>query len=157
MSDYVIRRAIENDVLKCGDIFYRTVIKLAPSLYTPQQVKAWSQSPLDREKFAQYILSADTFVYCNLADQILGFSGIETNGHICSLYVDPDFCRQGIATQLLKYIINYAEVYNPSFLYAEASFLSKKVFLRLGFQVAEIEYVKYNGVDFKRFRVELRK
>ncbi len=157
MSNHFIRLAKEEDVLKCADIFYRTVVKLAPAFYTSEQVDAWSQTALNREKFLKYILNADTFVYCSHPDQILGFSGLELNGHIASLYVDPDFCRQGIATNLLKYLINYSQVYELDFLYSEASFLSKNVFLKVGFKVAEIEYVKYNKVDFKRFRVEFLK
>jgi putative acetyltransferase len=151
-----IRLAQKNDVLKCAEIFYQTVMKLAPALYTPEQVCAWCQSALNNEKFTNYILNPDTFVYCSADGQIRGFSGLESNGHIASLYVDPDFCRQGIATKLLTHIIDYSKVYRVDFLYAEASFLSKNVFLRMGFTVEEIEFVKYNDVDFKRFRVVLK-
>ena len=155
MLDYLIRRATKNDVLKCSDIFYRGVIILAPQFYSPKQVFAWSQTSKNKKKFSQYILNDSTFVYCSNYNKILGFSGIEPNGRIKALYVDPDFCRQGIATKLLQYIIDYSQTKNLNLLYGEASYLSKKVFLRLGFKETKIEYIQFNGVEFKRFKVEL--
>jgi len=151
----MINLAKPQDVDRCADIFYRTVMKLAPSLYTNEQVLAWSKTALNQQKFTDYILNNNTFVYYSNHNQIVGFSGIESNGHIASLYVDPEYCRQGIATNLLKHIINYAQINNYSLLYAEASFFSKNVFLRTGFQITNLEYVKYNDVYFQRFRVEL--
>ena len=155
MFNFLIRRATKNDVLKCSDIFYRGVMTLAPAFYKPEQVLAWSQTSKNKKKFSQYILNDSTFVYCGYNHQTLGFAGIESNGRIKALYVDPDFCRQGIATKLLQYIIDYSQSNNLNLLYGEASYLSKKVFLRLGFRETEIEYIKCNSVEFKRFKVEL--
>jgi putative acetyltransferase len=152
--NYTFRIATEADVTTCADIFRRAVIELAPQLYTPAQVIAWSQSPDNLDRFSAFILKPVTFLACRDRN-VLGFSGIEADGRIASLYVAPESSRQGVGSALLRQIISHAQTLDYSQLYAEASFFSRDLFLKFGFQVAFIEEVNYNGAPFKRSKVVL--
>ena len=54
--DISLRYANQSDIPICSDIFYRSVTKLAPELYTPDQVIAWTKSLSDTHKFTNFIL-----------------------------------------------------------------------------------------------------
>jgi putative acetyltransferase len=151
---YTFRTATKEDIPTCQDIFYRSVVELAPQLYTPEQVSAWSKSPQDLEKFKIFILKPVTFLACE-QERVLGFSGLEPDGHIASLYVAPEYPRQGVGSALLGQVLSYAKTLGCPQVYAEASFFSRDLFLKFGFQVEALEEVNYNGVLFKRSKVVL--
>lgn len=152
--DYTFRIATEADIPACADIFRRAVVELAPQLYTPRQVIAWSKSPENFGRFSSFILKPVTFVAC-CDNNVLGFSGIEADGHIASLYVAPEYARQGVGTILVQQVISYAQTRSYAQLYTEASFFSRGLFLKFGFRVAFVEEVDYNGMHFKRSKMIL--
>lgn len=150
---YTFRIATAADVDTCARIFSGSVTELAPQLYTAEQVQAWSGFS-QKPEFANFILQPTTFL-ANCDRQILGFSGLEADGHIASLYVAPAYNRQGVGSALLRQVIAYAQSLNYPQLYAEASFFSRDLFLKFKFRVAFIEAVDYNGVQFQRSKVVL--
>ena len=126
---------------------------LAPSLYSPPQVKAWSQSPDDYDQFWQFIFNADTYLLLN-KENIIGFCGLKSDGHIASFYVAPNFTRQGNGTKLLNYVLCKGRVKGITKFYTEASFFSQPVFSRCGFMVVTMEIVNYGNVLFERYKME---
>ncbi|WP_431705751.1 GNAT family N-acetyltransferase [Geminocystis sp. CENA526] len=142
-----------NDVEILRQIFRLSIQKLAPSLYSHEQVIAWSDFANNIIKFQDYILGADTYVLEN-SQQIIGFCGFHYDGHIASFYVHPDFTRQGYGTKLLNYVLDKAIQKGIKRFYAEASFFSQPVFSRCGFDIVEIETVKYGEVPFDRYKME---
>jgi putative acetyltransferase len=149
----MFRLARESDFPRLREIFRETVLKLAPSLYSAEQVTAWSLSPNNRERFWWFIFEADTYLLIE-NDVIIGFCGLQENGHIASLYVDADYTRQGYGTKLLLYVLKKGEKQGIKRFFTEASFFSQPVFLRCGFQVVTRETVNYNNVLFQRYKME---
>lgn len=149
----MFRLARFHDFSRLQEIFRQTVLDLAPSLYSPEQVKAWSLSPDNKEKFWQFVFNPDTYLLIE-NHIIIGFCGLENNGHIASLYVDPDYTRQGYGTRLLLYVLDQGKNKGISRFYTEASFFSHPVFLRCGFEVVTMETVNYNHVIFQRYKME---
>jgi putative acetyltransferase len=151
----MFRLATIADIPRLKDIFRETVLQLAPSLYSPEQVTAWSLTPDDDRRFTQSILDAHTYLLIN-NNIIIGFSGLQEDGHIASFYVAPDYTRQGYGTKLLNYVLETATHKQIPRLYTEASFFSYPVFLRCGFTVINMETVNYNNVLFQRYKMEKR-
>lgn len=149
----MFRLAIESDLTRLRDIFRQTVLKLAPSLYSSDQVTAWSLSPNNQERFCSFIFAPDTYLLIE-NDMIIGFCGLENNGHIASLYVDADYTRQGYGTKLLIYVLEKGVQQGITRFFTEASFFSYPVFLRCGFEVVTMETVNYNNVLFQRYKME---
>ena len=139
------------DESQLAELFEATVRRWAPALYTPEQVDAWAVSARDEERFHRMLTVGQTFVAVDVSNQPLGFSGVENDGHIASLYVAASSTRKGIGTALLRHVIHFARQQNIPSLWSEASFLSRALFERHGFTVTEAQYVKINGVEFKRW------
>ncbi|AUC62184.1 putative aetyltransferase YafP [Cyanobacterium sp. HL-69] len=151
----MFRFALPSDIQALKSIYQKSVTELAPSLYTKEQVIAWSSFPDDTVKFTQFILKPDTYILEN-NQEIVGFCGLEKNGHIASLYIHPAHTRQGYGTNLLNYALNRGIQENISRFYSEASFFSQPLFKRCGFKVLEMETVKYGVVSFERYKMEKR-
>lgn len=149
----MFRIATSEDLESLAQIYKQTVQQLATKLYTPQQVKAWSEASDNREKFTNFIFEPTTYLYVENCE-ILGFCGLKKDGHIVSLYVAHQHTRKGVGTKLIKNALREGEKLNLHRFYTEASYLSKVVFERCGFQVYDQEYVNYAEVEFHRYKME---
>lgn len=148
-----IRVATTSDIPELATVYRHSVEAIAPQRYSSEQVEAWTCFPSDTESFRNFILEPTTFV-AETEGMILGFSGVEENGHITSLYVHGDYNRQGIGSLLLGIVIKYAKSHKIPRLYTEASEFSCALFKKFGFQIYDTEEVMRKGVYFKRYLME---
>lgn len=151
-----IRLAQPEDVPALATLYRETVFAHGPQHYTPAQIDAWAAFGQDTPPFRQFILGAATY----LAEDdrgVVGFAGLETNGHVASVYVRQDCIRQGVGSYLLSYLLSQAQGMTLDRLYAEASHLSLGLFLKHGFCHYATETVERDGVTFDRYLVEKRR
>jgi putative acetyltransferase len=87
------------------------------------------------------------------ASGILGFCGVDADGHVASLYVRADRARQGIGTKLLQTALDRARALGVQTFHAEASELSLPIFKRFGFVLRGIEKGACGGAEFDRYLV----
>ncbi|NCO76277.1 MAG: GNAT family N-acetyltransferase [Cyanobacteria bacterium] len=149
----MFRLAVEKDFDTLRHIYSYTVTKLAPSLYSPSQVMAWSSASDNISKFHDFIFDANTYLLIE-NDEIIGFCGLKNNGYIASFYIHPHFTRQGYGTKLLSYVLDIGITQAVKKFYTEASFFSQPVFSRCGFTILEMETVFYGDVSFERYKME---
>ena len=148
-----MRQAKNSDFGGLSDIYYRAVdIQLRP-YYDKPQIDYYLKFARDRDKFGAFIFDSETWVVEH-EDRLVGFGGLEQSGHITSLYVDPDYSRQGIASLLLEKMITLAEERSCSRIFTEANPLSKSFFQNRGFVLLGEETRVRNEVPFIRFNME---
>ncbi len=148
----LIRRADSRDLPQLSQLYRDSVEAIGPTAYSPQQVTAWSAFA-QADNFALFIATATTFV-AEDASGIVGFCGIEADGHVASIYVRPDSMRLGIGSRLLSHVLLHANDLGLRRLHVEASHFSRPLFLRHGFVDSGTEVVERNGVSFERFLME---
>lgn len=145
-----IRLATESDISELAKLYGDAVKAIAPAYYSPEQVATWAAFSFETEAFKKFILNPATFI-AEDAEKICGFSGLENDGHVVSVYVHPDYFRQGIGSRLLAAVLESARIKKISQLYSEASEFSKPLFEKFGFENYDIERVLRNGVWFDRY------
>lgn len=149
----IFRLAENSDFDTLTQIYRQSVQQLAPLLYTKKQVEAWANFPNNQAKFREFIFKPKTYLIEQ--DQvIIGFCGLESDGHIASFYIDPRFTRQGYGTKILLYVLAKGQELGLKRFYTEASFFSQPVFKKCGFSIIEMETVKYGEVVFERYKME---
>jgi len=148
-SEIHLRKATADDVAALRALYAASVEALAPGLYNPDQIAAWS-GHASAPAFAAFILDPLTLI-AHDHQQRVGFCGIEPTGHIASLYVHPEQGRRGIATTLLCAALDRCPMPSDGHWSAEASLLSRPVFARCGFAQVGVEQTEQNGVRFERF------
>jgi len=145
-----IRLATESDIPELAQLYRDAVKAIAPTAYNPEQVVSWAAFAGETESFKQFILAAKTFIAAD-SEKIWGFSGLKNDGHVVSVYVHPDYFRQGIGSRLLTAVIESARDREIAQLYSEASEFSKPLFEKFGFENYDRERVWRNGVWFDRY------
>lgn len=153
------RLATAVDVPALAVLYRDTALALGPQAYTPEQVAAWARSTDDLERFARYILDADTWVAQGGEGEggsPRGFCGVAVHGHtgeVHSLYVRASLTRQGLGSALLAHALERAHAAGAARFEAWATPFSKPVFERAGFVLQRVVAEPYQGVVFERFRM----
>jgi putative acetyltransferase len=146
------RLAAAADVPALAAFYRATALALGPQVYSPEQVQAWARSTDDVERFARYILDAQTWIADDAAGPA-GFCGIAVHdglGEVHSLYVRADLTRRGLGARLLSHAMARS---GASRFEAWATPFSRPVFERAGFALQRVVSEPYQGVVFERYRM----
>ena len=148
-----VREAVGPDIPNLADLFRSAALEAGPEHYTSQQVRAWADFADEDEAFRHFILKATTLI-AHDETGIVGFGGIEPDGHIASLYVRPDRLRRGVGSMLLSRLVEMAGERGVVRLYAETNLLSRPLFEQFGFEWTDTETVSRGDAVFERYIVE---
>ena len=152
MRTWQIRLAKESDIMTLSHVYRSAIQAIGEEYYSDEQVAAWASYPDDIDEFKRWVQEALTFVALADNSRLVGFGGVEQAGRISSLFVAPDFMRQGIASALLAHVIaEVGSIKNIEELTTHASEFSKPLFMKFGFEVANVESRNFKGVDFIRY------
>jgi putative acetyltransferase len=145
------------DVPALASLYAETARRLGGACYTPEQVAAWADFGADTPAFRDYVLGARTWLasspHATEAGGVLGFCGIDGQGHVHSLYVRAGHHRRGLGTALLAHAMTDARRRGLTHFSAWATPFSEPVFLRAGLRVVERPVTRFQGVDFRRCRM----
>ena len=132
----LIRDYERADAAALADLRYRAVHALAANDYTPKQLSAWQPAPeSERDAHRRYTDQRHTFVAEAPDGSLMGVTDLQTDGHIDTLYVHPDYAGRGVATALLQHVERLAVQACIARLYTEASATACPAFAANGFIV----------------------
>lgn len=153
MSEIVFRAANEADLPALAAIYIDAVETLGPRAYTAGQIAAWRRWPIDEpDEFGRRLTAG----HCRVAEVggvAVAFAELTEPDHLDFLYTSGEFAGRGLATKLHEQLETIARDSGSSVLRTEASYLSRPVFNRLGYDVIEIEDVVRFGEAFRRFKM----
>jgi putative acetyltransferase len=132
----IIREARLEDAADLIRLHIRSVMALCRDDYTPDQLQDWiSHSTLEKyqsrlEQHPSYIAEQD--------GKMIGYVrwNPETN-ELCSIFVDPDYVRQGIATALMEVAYQDAKSQDVVELWLYASLTAVPFYQAIGWQYVE--------------------
>jgi putative acetyltransferase len=150
-----IRPCKVSDITALADIYKQGIRRIGSSHYSGEQIAAWSGFAEDIEEFGKWISNSMTFVAVGPEKILLGFTGIERNGRISSLFVAPEVMRKGIGSALLRYLMEEIRLIGHNIVTTDASEYSKPLFEKFGFKVIKIEQTQFKGVKFQRYQMVL--
>ena len=154
-SDITLQAYNQKDMPQIVDVYKNSIQTLGPAYYTPEQVKAWSSSVDDIENFQKWIDESEPVVAKKSESSIIGFCGMNSEGHLASLFVSPESGRIGVGSALLQHQIESARKLPIPEITLNASEFSKPLFEKFGFQIIKTELSHYKGVDFLRYLMNL--
>ena len=148
----IIREATVDDALSMMKLHERSVLELCREHYTLEQLKDWlSQSTVEKyqvrlERHRSYVAEHD--------GQMIAYVrwNPETN-ELCSIFVDPDFVRQGIATELMEIAYDDARSYGVKGLWLDASLNAVPFYTAIGWEFVELS--KHGPVEGVRMTKQL--
>lgn len=155
------RLALPSDVPTLAALYAGAARALGSGCYSPEQVAAWASFGADTPAFRDYVLGARTWLALPVSaadgtgdgDTVLGFCGIDGEGHVHSLYVRADHNHRGIGTALLAHAMADARQRGLQHFSAWCTPFSEPVFARAGLVVVERPLAEFGGVTFQRCRM----
>lgn len=138
---------------RLATLFERTVRELGPEHYSPEQVEQWARGG-QHPGFAEQ-LQAHLGWVLEQGDTLQGFITLSPDGHLGLLYVAPELRRRGLASLLIRRLLQEARALGLTCIDTEASLFSYPLFLRHGFELDGLEQVSRGGVSFTRHRLHL--
>lgn len=147
-----LRRFNPDDTPALIDLFRDTVRRVNSRDYTPEQVRAWAPDDVDPARWA--VLSDRHTVVAEVDDRIVGFTDMETSGHIDRFFVHADFQGRGVGRAMLSELVAEAGRLGIPRLYAEVSITARPFFGRHGFAVVAEQAVTVRGVSMTNYRME---
>jgi len=133
----IIREAAVDDALSMMKLHERSVLELCREHYTLEQLKDWlCQSTVEKyqvrlERHRSYVAEHD--------GQMIAYVrwNPETN-ELCSIFVDPDFVRQGLATELMEIAYEDAISHGVKDLWLDASLSAVPFYEAIGWNYVEL-------------------
>ena len=149
----LIRPHRNGDVPGISRLYYDTIHLINSRDYTPEQVDAWAPVVPDMsfwkerlKKYRVYVAEEDG---C-----IVGFTELDTTGHIDCFFVHHQWQRRGIGTRLMKRVVATAGKEQMPRLFAEVSVTAAPFFREQGFAVVKENEAIRRDVKLKQFDME---
>lgn len=151
----VIIEYSSNRVKDVTDLFYMSVHSIDSSIYTEEQKNAWAPFPIDYVSWGKRLEFKRPYLLL-INDQLAGFIELESDGHIDCAYVSPMFQRKGVATTLLKFVVDKAKALGLKLLYVEASIVAKPLFEKFGFVLDKENRIIRNTVVLNNYSMHIK-
>ena len=132
-SNISLRLAIPADLTEMQKLFVDTISTTCKADYSPGQIKAWTSSVENTERWIARIIS-QYFLIAELDKKIVGYASLENNDYLDFLYVHKDFQRRGIAGKLYSEIEKEAVKRKAAVLNADVSETARGFFEKKGFE-----------------------
>lgn len=132
------------------DVFRRAIRVTAAADYDAEQIAAWAGDDRDPREWAAARAGASTVVAVD-EGRVVGFSDVDAAGHVDMMFVDPDFSRRGVATELLAADAEAARLAGATELTTHASLTARPFFERHGFAVVREQRPVIRGVALTNF------
>lgn len=144
-----------NRAKEVTDLFFMAVHSIDNSIYSEEQKCVWAPSPIDYMSWRKRLELKRPYLLL-INEQLAGFIELESDGHIDCAYVSPVFQRKGVATALLKYVLDKAKSLELKLLYVEASIVAKPLFEKFGFVVDKENRIVRNDIVLKNYSMHVK-
>lgn len=149
--NYKIRALEEKDILEMQELYRSTVLNINIKDYTYEEVEDWASCGDNLERWKELISFNYYIGAFDKQNRLVGFSSMNKNGYLHSMFVHKDCQCKGIATQLLSAVEKIAKEYGVKEIKSEVSFTARAFFEKHGYQVERIQKRKANKLKLTNF------
>lgn len=145
----ILRPFRVGDIPRMAELFKNTVRTVNSADYSAEQTAAWTADVDLTQWSARY--AASFTVVCEADGALLGFGNLTPDGTIDMLYVNADFIRCGIGSEILAALTEHAHRCGLSALQTFASLTAKPFFDAQGWHIVRRNAVTKHGVVLENF------
>lgn len=148
-----IRIANTSDISYLKELFKNTILSINTNNYTKEEANDWASCGNDDLHWQKLISELYFIVAENELHQTVGFSSIDQEGYLHSMFVHSNFQKLGVATFLYKAIEAYAVNSNIHKITSEVSITARPFFEKQGFKVDATQKRKANKLYLTNHRM----
>lgn len=159
MSETMIRSEQSYSILPLGekhaaamrDLFRSTVLNVNLRDYTEEEVQDWASCGESTERWKE-LMSCNKYIGAFDGHGVLvGFSSMNGEGYLHSMFVHADHQNKGIATLLLSEAERIAADYGVREITSDVSLTARPFFEKKGYEVVRIQKHKANRLELTNF------
>ena len=141
---YDIRPITDQDIPKLLELFRSTVLTVNSRDYTKEETEHWKE-----------LLAKNDFIGAlDRQGNIIGFSSMDCNGHLHSMFVHKNWQGCGVATQLLSEVEKVAQKYGVDKIHSEVSITARSFFEQHGYRTMKEQKQKANQLFLTNYKME---
>ena len=153
MEETSFRKATLADIQEIKDLFANTVLTVNRKDYTEEETTDWAACGERPGHWEGLIDGLHFIVAVNAGGRITGFAAIRRDGYLHSMFVHKDYQRQGIATQLLRIMEDYAVANGLKTITSEVSITAWPFFERHGYDVLAEQQAQANKLRMTNYKM----
>jgi putative acetyltransferase len=148
-----VRLATLIDYKELQQLFVDTVNTVCRKDYNEQQIKVWTQSVENEQRWLN-VLTRQYVIVALHKNRIAGFCSLDNGDYIDLLFIHKDFQRKGIASKLYSFIEQEAHKNNTRAIEADVSITAESFFKKMGFEIMQEKKVSLKGVEMINYRMK---
>ncbi|GLU45253.1 GNAT family N-acetyltransferase [Allomuricauda sp. NBRC 101325] len=148
-----IRKTKQGDLEELQQLFVGSIATVCKLDYNPEQIKVWTSSVADHERWSK-IISNQIVLVAMGHNRIVGFVTLKNGNHIDLFYVHKDYQRQGIAYELHQQVEMHARENDHRDLTSDVSITARPFFERMGYKILKEQTVFRQGMEFVNFKMK---
>ena len=149
-----IRPLTEQDIPEMQVLFRATVLHVNCKDYTKEEVEDWASCANSAEHWKKLLAKNDYVGALDGQVYIIGFSSMNSDGYLHSMFVHKDCQHKGVASFLLLEVEKMAHRYGVSKISVEASITSCQFFEKRGYKVVKEQKAKANRLYLTNYIME---
>ena len=154
VHEYGIRRLAESDIPYLLELFRSTVLCVNSKDYTDEECEDWASCGDSTEHWKDLLSKNDFFAALDGVGNIIGFSSMNAEGHLHSLFVHKDWQRKGVGALLLSEAERMATAYGAEKITSEVSITARPFFERRGYRTVKEQKAKANRMYLTNYVME---
>ena len=138
------RRLTEQDIPEMRELFRATVLTVNSKDYTKEEVEDWASCGDSVEHWKELFAKNNYIGALDGQGNIIGFSSMNTDGYLHSMFVHKDWQGKGVATLLLSEVEKMARRYEVHKINVEVSITARPFFEKRGYKVVKEQKARAN-------------
>lgn len=151
---YDLRILKESDTTDMKELFCSTVLNINIKDYTKEEVEDWASCGENADRWKE-LISENRFVGAFDRDnRLVGFSSMNKDGYLHSMFVHKDCQGRGVATSLLSEVEKIAADFGVTEITSEVSITARPFFEKRGYNVIKEQRHKAKKLELTNFVVK---
>ena len=144
----------ELDIPEMRELFRTTVLTVNSKDYTKEEVEDWTSCGDSVAHWKNLLAKNDYVGAIDRQGKIIGFSSMNAEGYLHSMFVHKDQQGKGVATLLLSEVEKIAREYDVHKINVEASITARPFFEKHGYKVVKEQKAKANRLWLTNYVME---
>ena len=149
-----IRPLTATDIPEMQALFHTTILTVNSKDYTKEEVADWASCGNSIEHWKELLAKNDYIGALDGQGNIIGFSSMNAEGYLHSMFVHKGWQGKGIATFLLSEVEKMARGYGVHKISVEASITARPFFEKRGYKVVKEQKAKANRLWLTNYVME---
>ena len=154
VTNFGIRRLTAQDISEMHALFRTTVLAVNSKDYTKEEVEDWASCGDSVEHWKELLAENDYVGALDGQGNIIGFSSMNAEGYLHSMFVHKDWQGKGVATLLLSEVEKMARGYGVHKICVEVSITARPFFEKLGYRVVKEQKARANRLWLTNYVME---